>query len=656
MAGTAIPATAVELTTEEETPSIQVMDEANAEETTQATAAETATAEDNQDPEAYRATHRTVHPEEEQSLNMVRTLAGKSVSSIYTKKTYTVPAGATITQGLDVSKWDDTINWSKVAKAGTDFTIIRVGYTGYGNGKQVLDPTFEANITGSAKAGVPAGVYIYSQATTTAEAKAEAKFCLNAVKGYSLSLPIVMDVEFAEDSSGYTGRLYKAKLSKSAQTNVCLAFCETIAAAGYTPMIYANRSMLENNMNAGTISAKYPIWLANYTTSTSYGGDYAIWQYSETGSVSGIDYPIDCNFGLNLSKIMNGGSNADVPSADEITLSDSAKSVTIGDSFTLSALVTPSEMAGDLKWTSTKPSVATVSSSGEVKAVGVGTAKIKAVVGNTTAVCTVTVNPAQTELTELRATALGNVKATWSAANGAEKYYLYRSITGESGSFTKITSTTKTSYKDTDVKHGTTYYYRVKSVGTADGKEYSSAVCATQSVVAGVGTTEVSLDTNETKLEVGNKMTLQGTVAPADASEPIAWQTSNSKVASVENGTITAKGVGTATITASSDGCSATCTVTVTPKQTSIQTLKKVKAGSVSVAWKTASGAERYYVYRSTSGENGTFHRVKSTTKTTLKEKNLTKGQRYYYRVTAIKTVDSVRYRSKASVIKSVHA
>lgn len=656
MAGTTIPATAVELTTEEEMPSIQVMDEASAEEMTQTTAAEATAEEDNQDPEAYRATHRTVYPEEEQSLNTIRTLAGKSVSSIYTKKTYTVPAGATITQGLDVSKWDDTINWSKVAKAGTDFTIIRVGYTGYGNGKQVADPTFQRNITEAAKAGVPAGVYIYSQATTTAEAKAEAKFCLDAVKSYSISLPIVMDVEFAEDSNGYTGRLYKAKLSKSAQTNVCMAFCETIAAAGYTPMIYANRSMLENNMNAGTISAKYPIWLANYTTATSYSGDYAIWQYSETGSVSGIDYPIDCNFGLNLSQIMNGGSNADVPSADEIALSDSTKSVTIGDMFTLHASVMPSEMANDLKWTSTKPSVATVSGTGEVKTVGVGTAEIKAVVGNTTAACTVTVKPAQTELTELRATALGNVKATWKAANGAEKYYLYRSTTGESGSFTRVASTMKTYYKDTKVKHGTMYYYRVKSVGTADGKEYSSAVCATQSVVAGVGTTEVTLSATEAKLEVGNQTTLQGTVAPADASEPIAWQTSNSNVATVSNGTITAQGVGTATITAVSDGCSAMCTVTVTPKQTTIESLKKVKAGSISVSWKTASGAERYYVYRSTTGVNGSFHRVKSTTKTTLKEKNLTRGQQYYYRVTAIKTVDSVRYRSKASVIKSIHA
>lgn len=660
MMGTAIPAGAVELT-EEETPSILVVDEASAQDTTADAALAVSAEEDAQDPEAYRATHRVVHPEEENHANLdgIRMLAGKSVSSIYTNKTYTVPAGAAITHGLDVSKWSDTINWSKVAKAGTDFTIIRVGYTGYGNGKQVLDPKFERNITESAKAGVPAGVYIYSQATTAAEAREEANFCLNAVKNYRISLPIVMDVEFAEDSNGYTGRLYKAKLSKSAQTNVCLAFCETIEKAGYMPMIYANRSMLENNMNAGTISAKYPIWLANYTTSTSYSGDYAIWQYSETGSVNGIDYPVDCNFGLDLDKVMSGDDdniNNSLPSADNITLSETAKDVTLGDTFSLTASVTPSEMAGNLKWTSTKPSVATVSSSGEVKAVGVGTAEIKAVVGNTTAVCTVTVDPEQTELTELRATALGNVKATWSAANGAEKYYIYRSLIGKSGSFTRIASTSKTSYKDTSVDHGNTYYYRVKSVRTVDGKAYSSAVSATQSVVAGVGTISVTISANEAKLELGGQTALQASIAPADASEPIAWKTSDSRVATVDNGTITARGVGTAIITAVSDGCSAECVVTVTPKQTAIQTLKKVKAGSVSLSWKTSSGAERYYVYRSTTGENGSFHRVKSTTKTTLKEKNLTRGQQYYYRVTAIKTVDSVRYRSKASVIKSVHA
>ncbi len=651
MVGTTVPVSAVDLN-EEETTSIQAAQEVDAADTDSGTVAESVTEEDEQDPEAYRSTQEET--DSDVNLDGIRVLAGASVTSIYTQKSYRVPTSAEVSHGIDVSKWCDDINWTKVAKAGTEFAIIRVGYTGYGNGKQVKDSKFERNITKAAEAGVPAGVYIYSQATTKSEARAEANFCLNAIKGYKVSLPIVMDVEFADDANGHTGRLYNAKLSKSEQTNVCLAFCETIAAAGYTPMVYANRSMLEDNMNPDKISEKYPIWMANYTTSSSYSGDYAVWQYSESGSVSGISCSVDCNFGFDLSKLM--GKDNNVESADEITLSDSTKSVTIGDSFSLSASVTPSEMTENLKWTSTKPSVAEVSSSGEVTTVGVGKAKIKATIGNTTAVCTVTVKPASTELTELRATAKGNVKATWTAANGAEKYNVFRSDTGENDSFRYIGWTTKTSYKDKTVDHGNTYYYRVQPLSVVNNTEYQGEVSEAKSVVAGVGTTDVTISASEAKLEIGKQTTLTGSVAPADASEPISWKTSNSKVATVSNGIITAKGVGTATITAVSDGHSASCKVTVTPKQTTIQKLKKVKSGAVSVTWKSSSGAERYYVYRSSTGVNGSFHRVKSTKKTSLKETNLKKGKRYYYRVTAIKTVDSVRYRSKASVTKSVHA
>ncbi len=648
LAGSAVPVGAVDLA-EEDSQSILVVEEADSADTAMALSEE-----DSQDPEAYRATHRMTRPEEEQEVRLdgVRALAGTTISSIYTNKTYRVPTGVEVTQGLDVSKWDDVINWSKVAKAGTEFAIVRVGYTGYGNGKQVLDPKFEDNITGAAKVGIPAGVYIYSQATTKSEARAEANFCLDAIKGYDVTLPIVMDVEFAEDSNGFTGRLYEANLTKSEQTNVCLAFCETIAEAGYTPMIYANKSMLTSNMNADTISAKYPIWLAHYTTETTYSGEYDFWQYSETGSVSGIDYPVDCNFGFDISKLMNNGS----VSATKVELNQSEKEIEIGSSFTLKATVTPSDSTDSVKWSSSDTSVATVSSSGKVKAVGVGTAKIKAKAGAKSASCTVTVTPAATSLTELRATALGNVKATWAAADGATKYFVYRSEIGKSGTFHRVASTTKTYYKDTDVDHGNTYYYRVKSVRDIGEQRYSSKVSATENVVAGVGTTAVTMSATEATLEITGQAVLEADVAPLNASEPIKWKTSDSSVASVSDGTITAKGVGTATITASSDGCSASCTVTVTPKRTAINSLERVRSGSVSLSWKTSSGAERYYVYRSTTGVNGSFHLVKSTKKTSLTEKELTKGEQYYYRVSAVKTVDDVRYKSKVSATKTVVA
>jgi GH25 family lysozyme M1 (1,4-beta-N-acetylmuramidase) len=173
-----------------------------------------------EDPQAYREQHPRTVTQEEKNISSVMLFANSTIKSIYTGNTYAVPAGKQITQGIDVSKWDSTINWTKVKNAGTDFAIIRVGYRGYSNGAVDADPTYETNIAGANQAGVPAGVYFYSQATTVAEAREEAQYCINKVRGYKIQLPIVMDLEFAEDSSGYTGRLYKKKLSKAKQTEI----------------------------------------------------------------------------------------------------------------------------------------------------------------------------------------------------------------------------------------------------------------------------------------------------------------------------------------------------------------------------------------------------------------------------------------------------
>ena len=100
-----------------------------------------------------------------------------------------------------------------------------------------------------------------------------------------------MDFEFI---SGGRGRLYQAGLSKDAATTVVNGFAYTVSCSGYTPMIYANKTMLENYMNASGINAK--IWLANYTSQTSYAGDYDYWQYRSNGYVSGIEGNVDCDF------------------------------------------------------------------------------------------------------------------------------------------------------------------------------------------------------------------------------------------------------------------------------------------------------------------------------------------------------------------------
>lgn len=193
--------------------------------------------------------------------------------------------------GIDVSKWNAKINWNKVKADGVEFAFVRVGYRGYGSGGLGSDEYAASNMKSAAAAGVKVGAYIFSQAITTKEAVEEADFILQKVKGYDITMPLVFDFEYY---SG--GRLEKANLSKRQRTDICLAFCDRIKAAGYTPMVYANKSMLSSDMYASEVSAKYPIWLAHYTNQTNYTGDYDYWQYSSEGSVDGIEGNVDMNY------------------------------------------------------------------------------------------------------------------------------------------------------------------------------------------------------------------------------------------------------------------------------------------------------------------------------------------------------------------------
>lgn len=607
------------------------------------------------DPETYKATHRGENEElasVQRSTSKIMTFASSTIESIYTKKTYTVPEGE-ITNGIDVSKWSKDIDWQKVKDAGTDWTIIRVAYTGTATGKQNLDEYFKTNITAANKLGIPAGVYIYSQANSVEMAKAEAQYCLDNIKGYDIDLPVVMDVEFAENSNGgYTGVLYNAKLTKAEQTEICRAFCETIENAGYRAMIYANKSMLTNNMNADELSEKYPIWLANYTTKTSYTGDYDVWQYSDSGVVSGIDYAIDCNFGIDfLSNIK--------PSSPENTLATIAlertkTSLTVGETKALSATVTPSGTA--VQWSTSDESVATVKN-GQISAVGVGTAIITASAGEATAQCTVTVKPTQVTMTSVKATTDKYLRIRWEAAKGAAKYYVYRSESGINGDFHKVRSTTSLTWKDKTIEQGKRYYYRVKAVNTINGTKYNGKVSASLSGVSGQEKLGITLSSAELKLPISTSQTLTATTTPAKSVEPVTWSSSNAAVATVDNGALTAVSMGSTTVTASFCGVTASCAVSVVP-QALDKISAKVSDKAIKITWGTAEGATRYYLYRSATGEDGTWGKaICSTKKKTFTDTDVTEGEIYYYHVVAAaKASDGKYYRADPSPTRVIAA
>lgn len=211
-------------------------------------------------------------------------------------------------KGVDVSKWNANINWSKVKAAGIDFVFVRVGYTGLDSGSLNTDPYAAANLKNAAAAGIKVGAYFYSQAATEAKAKQEMEYMLKLVKNYNITMPLVFDYEYYY-YNGVAGNQTKKmlKLTDSKRTKICLAAMDTIKAAGYTPMLYANKSMLEDDLNVSQIDSKYKIWLARYNSYAGYDRAYEYWQYTDVGKVSGISGVVDMNYWYTKTESSSAG-------------------------------------------------------------------------------------------------------------------------------------------------------------------------------------------------------------------------------------------------------------------------------------------------------------------------------------------------------------
>ena len=167
--------------------------------------------------------------------------------------------------------------------------MIRMGYRGSTAGGLYVDECFEKNIAGAHNAGLPVGVYFYSQAVTEAEAREEARFVLDHIQGRHVSLPVVFDWEIVGGSDARTYAMSRQELCACAR-----AFCDTVSDAGYEPMIYftqylAYRKYILRNL------ADVAFWYAEYDPQPRIAFDFAMWQYSETGDVAGIDGDVDLN-------------------------------------------------------------------------------------------------------------------------------------------------------------------------------------------------------------------------------------------------------------------------------------------------------------------------------------------------------------------------
>ena len=142
---------------------------------------------------------------------------------------------------------------------------------------------------GANEAGVMAGAYFFTQAITVDEAREEAQFVLENLADYDVPYPVVFDVEMIVGDKGRANGL-----TMQERTDITIAFCEAIREAGYTPMIYGNVKCFTKMLDMTRLES-YDKWYAFYDDYMYFPYAVSVWQYTEKGSVDGIEGKVDMN-------------------------------------------------------------------------------------------------------------------------------------------------------------------------------------------------------------------------------------------------------------------------------------------------------------------------------------------------------------------------
>ena len=197
--------------------------------------------------------------------------------------------------GIDVSHYQGDIDWQKVKAAGIEFVFVRLGYRGYGqDGVLKMDTNFEKNMEGARAAGLDVGVYFFAQAVNETEAVEEAEFVLEHLMEYDLQMPVVYDPESVVHEEARTDNVTGEQFTKNTK-----AFCEAIEKSGYDAMVYCNMTWQAFKLDLEELE-EYPIWYADYEEYPQTPYHFEIWQYSNEGTVDGIQGNVD----LNIQMIM----------------------------------------------------------------------------------------------------------------------------------------------------------------------------------------------------------------------------------------------------------------------------------------------------------------------------------------------------------------
>ncbi len=375
----------------------------------------------------------------------------------------------------------------------------------------------------------------------------------------SIEVPIII-----ESNSGFFGGEFE------------IGYDRNLTLTGISPGIVSLTPNDDFNMNP------YPFYVENTTASdVTQTGLLATLIFDVSKGISG-EFPIILDF----SEVFNtSGEEVDVICEDGaiivstvripvtgVSVTPSVVSINVGQSETISAFVSPSNATNkNVSWKSTNASVVAVSSTGIVTGIKAGSAAVTVTTqdGSFSAVCTVNVGEGipVTSIT-LNADSLSleigdtyALKATVLPTTATDKRVTW---TSSQGDIVSVDSSGKVTAKS----EGSAYI-----MATAVGGDIVPAICFVQVEKKTVSVTGVTLNKTALSLKVGEKSSLTATVSPSDATDKkVTWKSSNTSVATVSNGAVTAVSAGTATITVttSDGGYKATCKVTVTKRVSSV--------------------------------------------------------------------------------------
>ena len=251
-----------------------------------------------------------------------------------------------------------------------------------------------------------------------------------------------------------------------------------------------------------------------------------------------------------------------------VTLDKTTASLRAGESVTLTATVNPDDATDKtVIWSSSDETIATVSN-GVVIAKTVGETTITAKAGDKTATCQVTL--LATDVTSV------TLDKTTASLKVGETVTLTATVNPDDATDKTVTWTSS----DEAIATVSNGVVTAKKVGTATITAKAGDKTATcQITVVATEVTSVTLNKTTASLKAGETVTLTATVNPDDATDKtVTWTTSDQTIATVSNGVVTAKKVGTATITAKAGNKTATCQITVVATEVTSVTLNKTTA------------------------------------------------------------------------------